>query len=52
MDEEAADIDKKLKNLKTESRRIPGSRRKKTLDAEELLDEAIDDRCQGRKSLK
>ena len=27
-------------------RRIPGSRRKRTQDAEELLDEALDEECQ------
>ena len=33
-------------------RRIPGFRRKRTIDTEELLDEALDDRCQGEKISK
>ena len=33
-------------------KRIPGSRWKRTIDAKEVLDEALDDRCQGRNFLK
>ena len=29
-------------------RRVPGSRRRKTKDAGILLDEALDEECQGR----
>ena len=32
--------------------RIPGSRCKRTMDAEKLLDEAVDDKCQGGKFFK
>ena len=33
-------------------KRILGSRWKRTIDAKELLDKALDDRCQGRNFLK
>ena len=39
-------------NLKTRMERIPGSRCKRTMDAEKLLDEAVDDKCQGGKFFK
>ena len=39
-------------SLKVRMKRIPGFRRKRTIDTEELLDEALDDRCQGEKILK
>ena len=32
--------------------KIPGSRQKRTKDVEILLDEALDDECQGRKFWK
>ena len=34
------------KNLKTRRKRIPGSRQERTMDAERLLDEALDEECQ------
>ena len=33
-------------------KRIPSSRRKRSINAKELLNEALDDKCQGRKFLK
>ena len=33
-------------------KRIPGFRRKRTMDVEKLLDKALDDKCQGGKFLK
>ena len=33
-------------------RRVPGSRRRKTKDVEILLDEALDEECQGREFKK
>ena len=39
-------------SLKTRMKRIPGSRQKRTIDAKELLNKALDDRCQEGKFLK
>ena len=39
-------------NLKTRRERMLGSRWKRTIEAEKLLDEALDDKCQGGKFLK
>ena len=39
-------------NLKTRRERIPSFRQKRTMDAEKLLDKALDDKCQGGKFLK
>jgi len=36
------------KNLKTRKKRIPGSRWKRTMDAEKLLDEALDSKGRGK----
>ena len=33
-------------------KRIPGSRRRRTMDAEKLIDEALDDKCQEGKFSK
>ena len=33
-------------------KRIPRSRRKETIDVEKLLDEVLDNKCQGRKFQK
>ena len=33
-------------------KRIPRSRRKETIDPEKLLEEALDNKCQGRKFQK
>ena len=39
-------------SLNTRKKKIFGSRRKMTMDEEKLLDEALDDKCQGGKFLK
>ena len=33
-------------------KRVPGSRRRKTIDMEKLLDVALDDKCKGGKFQK
>ena len=52
-DDSLRHVEENLKeSLKTRIRRIPGSRRKRTIDAEEFLDKALNDRCQGEIFLK